>query len=363
MTETLTRESAPAPPAAERYGVLPDDETYPRSEDLSSELPLPPRLAPHAPAIGLFRDLLRASQKILVTTHQRPDGDAIGAILACARAFRQVGKDVTAHAPDAPPSFLAFLPDITTITTTPPPVGTVDLVMALDHSELARTGLARELLDGQSPVVAIDHHVTSDRVGSLVVVLPEAAATCEILSELLPVLGLPVDSGTATCLLTGIVTDTGSFQHANTSPTVLRTASFLLERGANLRAIVHATFGGRPLPALRIMGRALERIETNPATGAAVSIITHNDLRECGATLDDLSGVVNMLNSIPEASFSLLLTEYERGKVKGSLRSEPEHRIDVSKIAQRFGGGGHALASGFEVAGTLVRDDTGWRIS
>lgn len=324
---------------------------------------LSPRLAPHEPAVRLFRDLLAAAQRILVTTHQRPDGDAIGAILACARCFRQDGKQVIVHAPDPAPSFLRFLPDVTTITTTPPPISTVDLALALDHSELPRTGLARELLSGLVPLVTIDHHVTSDRIGSIVFILPEAAATCEILTELLPALGLPIDSGTATCLLTGLVTDTGSFQHANTSPTALRTASFLLERGANLRAIVHATFGGRPLPALRIMGRALERIQTNPATGAAVSIITHKDLEECGATFDDLAGVVNMLNSIPEANFSLLLTEYEKGKVKGSLRSEPEHNIDVSKIAKRLGGGGHALASGFEVAGTLVRDDTGWQIA
>jgi len=311
----------------------------------------------------MLRDLLSSAQRILVTTHQRPDGDAIGSVLAFSRALRHVEKDVIPHVPDAVPSFLTFLPDVATITHTAPPVPTADIVIALDHSELARTGLAEMLLDGQVPLVAIDHHPTADRIGSIVIVLPHAAATCELLVDLLPALNLPIDSETATCLLTGIVTDTGSFQHANTSPAALRSASRLLARGANLRAIVQATFHGRPLPALRIMGRALERIETNPAIGAAVSIITHQDLQECGATLDDLSGVVNLLNSIPEASFSLLLTEYERGKLKGSLRSEPESHVDVSQIAARFGGGGHTLASGFEVAGTLVRDvSSRWRI-
>lgn len=327
-----------------------------------SSAALPASLRAFGEEIDLLRGLLPSWRRILVTTHQHPDGDAVGSVLAVARALRQTGKDVIAHTPDAVPTFLRFLPDVETITHTAPPLADVDLVIALDHSQIHRTGMGSDILDGKAPVLTIDHHATSDRVGSLVVVIPDAAATCEILTDLLRALPLPIDSGTATCLLTGIITDTGSFQHANTSPAVLATSSFLLERGANLRAIVQATFQGRSLPALRIMGRALERIQTNAATGAAVSIITQRDLEECGATLDDLSGVVNMLNSIPEANFSLLLTEYERGKVKGSLRSEPERRVDVSKIAARFGGGGHALASGFEVAGTLVRDEGGWRI-
>lgn len=310
----------------------------------------------------MLRGLLPTFQRILITTHRHPDGDAVGSVLALSRALRQTGKDVTAHTPNAIPTFLRFLTDAGTITHGEPDVSAFDLVIALDHTELARTGLDRQLREGVVPVVTVDHHLTADRVGSIVFVLPEAAATCDILADLLPLLGLPVDSETATCLLTGIVTDTGSFQHPNTSPDVLRITSRLLERGGNLRAIVVAAFHGRSLPALKIMGLALQRIETHPDTGAAVSVITHRDLEECGATLDDLSGVVNMLNSIPESNFSLLLTEYEHGKVKGSLRSEPERQVDVSKIAARFGGGGHALASGFEVAGTLVHEPTGWRI-
>ncbi len=325
--------------------------------------PLPTLLRGAEETVATVRAFLPIVCRILVTTHQRPDGDAVGAVLAFARALRQTGKTVTAHTPDPPPSFLRFLPDIATITNTPPPVRDMDLVIALDHSQLSRTRLQDELLGGITPVFSVDHHATSDRVGTFVIVVPEAAATCEILTDLLPALGLPVDSETATALLTGIVTDTGSFQHPNTTPMVLRQASRLLERGANLHAIVHAVFRGRSLPALRIMGRALERIETNPTTGAVVSIITHQDLEECGASVDDLSGVVNMLNAIPQMRFSLLLTEYERGKVKGSLRSEPERQVDVAKIAARFGGGGHVLASGFEVAGTLIRGTQGWRVA
>lgn len=313
-------------------------------------------------AVSLLRDLLAASTRILVTTHRHPDGDAVGSLLAVARALRALDKTVTAHTPDPPPPFLRFLPSFETITQVPDHVPHYDLVVALDHSELQRTGLAAELLEARIPVVAIDHHATADRRASVAIVVPDAAATCEILVELFPLVGLPIDAGTATCLLTGHMTDTGSFRHPNTSPRVLRAAGRLLERGADLGAIVSGAFGQRSLPALRITGRALERLTVSPETGVAISVVTHQDLQECEATMDDLAGVVNLLNTIPEASFSLLLTEYEQGKLKGSLRAEPEHAVDVSAIARRFGGGGHTLASGFEVVGQLVRDKEGWRI-
>lgn len=324
---------------------------------------LPEPLQPFSAEIRRFQGLLASAKRVVVTTHQRPDGDAVGSCLATALALRAVGKSVIAHTPDPPPSFLSFLPGIDLLTHATPSLENADLVIALDHSELRRTGIAEEILSSHVPLVSIDHHLTSDRVGAIVVVLPDAAATAEILALLFPAIDLPIASDIATCLLTGIVTDTGSFQHSNTSPQVLRIAAELLRRGANLRAIVHATFHGRSLSALRITGRALERIETNPVTGAAVSIITQKDLVECGATVDDLAGVVNLLNSVPEAQFSMLLTEAEPQKLKGSLRSEPDTRVDVSKIAAKFGGGGHALASGFEIAGTLVKDDSGWRIA
>lgn len=318
--------------------------------------------SPDTEDISLTRDLLHGSERVLATTHRHPDGDALGSLLAVARALTTVGKSVTAHTPDAPPATFRFIPGFTDVTQSVDPVRTFDLVVALDHTELARTNLASELLEARIPVVGIDHHATSDRRATVVFVEPDAAATCEILAELLPALALPVDAGTATCLLTGLMTDTGSFQHPNTSARVLEAAARLLERGADLRAVVSATNGQRSLASLRIIGRALERLHANPETRAAISFVTHEDLRECGASVDDLTGVVNLLNSIPEASFSLLLTEYEHGKLKGSLRSDADKAVDVSAIAKRFGGGGHALASGFEVAGRLVRGAEGWRI-
>ncbi len=313
--------------------------------------------------ISLLRDLLAASDRILITTHRHPDGDAVGALLAFSRALHAAGKTVTPHTPDAPPAFLRFLPGCTDIVQNLPPAFAYDLVIAVDHSDLRRTGLEDELLERRIPVVAIDHHATADRRGSVVLVEPEAAATCEMLVALFPLLRLTMDHATATCLLTGLVTDTGSFQHPNTSAGILAAAGLLLEAGADLRTITANVYGARSLAALRILGRALERLEVNQETGAVISAVTNADLKECGASESDLAGIANLLNTIPEASFSLLLTEYEEGKLKGSLRSKPRRiPVNVAAIARRLGGGGHDLASGFEAAGRLVRDATGWRI-
>lgn len=318
--------------------------------------------SPDDPAVRLVRDLLQAARAVLVTTHRHPDGDAVGALLATTRALRARGIDATAHTPDPPPAFLRFLPGFGDITHDAGSLPRIDLVLALDHSELRRTGLETDLLAAQRPVVAVDHHATADRRASVALVRPEAAATCELLAHLFPLIGLSTDAGTATCLLTGIVTDTGAFQHPNTTAAVLQAASNLLLRGADLPAIMTGVYGSKPIAALRVMGRVLTRLHASPQTGAVVSFVTAEDLRECGAREEDLTGVVNLLNTIPEASFSLLLTEYQQGKVKGSLRAQPEKAVDVSQIARRLGGGGHTLASGFEVAGRLVRDASGWRI-
>lgn len=135
-----------------------------------------------------------------------------------------------------------------------------------------------------------------------------------------------------------------------------------MQKGARLSHIAHETYQKKDLPSLQIWGRALSRILVNEQTGASISLITLQDLQECGATLDDLSGVVSMLNTLPQTKYAMLLVEFELGKIKGSLRTEPQKGIDVSKIAKRLGGGGHKMASGFEITGHIVQENGIWRV-
>lgn len=304
---------------------------------------------------------IEGSQKVLIATHEHPDGDALGSTLSLFHWLRSQGKEVVVYTPDAAPGFFSFLPGFNEFTHTKPDTNAFDTLILVDCTNAGRAHLEAEVLSHPQAVV-IDHHHGNPSQGKINLVVPEAAATAHILVELFQVAGWPIEKDTATCLLTGIFTDTGSFMHDSVTPDILEMSALLMNKGARLSHIAHETYQKKDLSGLKIWGRALSRILVNEKTGAAVSIITREDLEECKATRDDLDGVVNMLNTLPQTKFALLLIEHEPGKVKGSLRSEPHKGVDVSKIAQRLGGGGHKLAAGFEVEGRLKQQDGQWRI-
>jgi phosphoesterase RecJ-like protein len=315
-----------------------------------------------AETVQTVGDLLRRSQRVLLATHEHPDGDALGSTLALLHALKLQGKQVTAYIPDPAPLFYGFLPGFEQLTTVKPRVTDYDVLVLLDYTQLNRTHLEVEV-KAHPLTICIDHHYDNQKEARFNIVEAKAAATAQILFEIFEMTKTPITKDMATCLLTGIFTDTGSFMHDSTTPHILEIASRLMQYGARLSHIAHETYQKKDLPSLQIWGRALSRIIVNEETGAVVSLITRQDLEECQATLDDLSGVVNMLNTLPQAKFALLLAEYEEGKVKGSLRSEPHKGVDVSQIAKRLGGGGHKLASGFEVEGHIVQEKGVWRVA
>lgn len=276
-------------------------------------------------------------------------------------ALRMSGKKVTAYIPDPAPDFFSFLPGIDRLTTKKPRVERFDTVVLLDYTQLYRTNLEEEV-KAHPVTICIDHHYDNLKEAKINIIVPEAAATAQILFDFFEATNVPITTDMATCLLTGIFTDTGSFMHDSTTPEILEMAAKLMSKGARLSHIAHETYQRKDLASLRIWGRALSRIMLNKATGAAVAVITYQDLQECHATLDDLSGVVNMLNALPDTRYAMLLTEFEPGQIKGSLRSEPHKQTDVSLMAKKLGGGGHKLAAGFEVQGHLVQKDGNWRI-
>jgi bifunctional oligoribonuclease and PAP phosphatase NrnA len=318
-------------------------------------------LADHRDTVRHITDALAASKRVLIGTHEHPDGDALGSSLALLHILEAQGKEVVAYIPDPAPDFFSFLPGIDKLTTTKPSASDFDTIVLLDYTQLYRTHLEEEVL-AHPMTICIDHHYDNSRQTKINLVVPEAAATAHILFEMLTMADWPITKDVATCLLTGIFTDTGSFMHDSVTPEILEISSALMNKGARLSHIAHETYQKKDLASLRIWGRALSRISTNEKTGASMSVVTYDDLQECGATLDDLSGVVNMLNTLPQTKYAMLLVEHEPGNIKGSLRSEPHKGVNVSKIAKRLGGGGHKLASGFEVQGHLIEQDGTWRV-
>jgi phosphoesterase RecJ-like protein len=153
----------------------------------------------------------------------------------------------------------------------------------------------------------------------------------------------------------GLFTDTGGFLHANTTSEVMQIASFLMRRGAALSQIAKKTLSNKNIKTMKIWGRALERARLNKKNNMAFSYVTKKDMQECGASVDDLSGITNILGAAEDSDYSLFLAETSKNKIKGSLRSEAYKGQDVSQIAKLFGGGGHPLASGFELNGKIEK--------
>lgn len=318
-------------------------------------------LTPQKPVVDAIHKKLKSAHNVLIGTHEHPDGDALGSSLALMHALKIQGKNVTAFTPNPPAEMFSFLPGINYLVTEKPDPNEYDTVVLLDSTTVARSHL-NGLIESHPSTICIDHHYHNKSECTLNLVIPEAAATAYILTVFFAETNTPITKDMATCLLTGIFTDTGSFMHDSTTPDIMKLSAFLMTKGARLSHIAHETYQKKDLPGLKIWGRALSKAIVNKETQATVSVITSNDLKECEATLDDLSGVVNMLNTLSDSKFAMLLTEHRPGKIKGSLRSEPHKGVDVGKIAKKLGGGGHKLAAGFEVEGHLSKQDNTWRV-
>jgi len=304
-------------------------------------------------------NLLKSSNNILILTHKNPDGDAIGSVLGLAQALNSLGnKNVECFSKSKIPKVFKFLPGALNIKNQIRPEG-YNLVILLDCAFFLRTGIddIKEVASSYNNLLAIDHHPKNETEQNCVSIIDEkASSTAILIYALLKEMGIKITKSISDCLLTGIFTDTGGFQHSNTDPQSLETAAELMRKGSRIDKIAKNIFNGKNIPAIKLWGKALSRIQTDKNTGMAVSYISKGDIEECGAKEEDASGLVNIINTVSDAKFSLLLTESKDKKIKGSLRSEDYHGIDVSEIARSLGGGGHKLASGFEVEGEDVEN-------
>lgn len=268
-------------------------------------------------------------------------------------------KRVSYHCVDSAPESLLFLPGVLRLQGSPQ-VQPGDAVVFLDCADEKQTGLHAthpQLFDGV-PILNIDHHPTNPRFGTVNLVIPEASSTCEIVCGIADALEWHLRPETATCLLTGVYTDTGGLLHSNTSPQVYRTVSKLLRAGARQQLIVSAVFRTAKLSTLKLWGRVLEKINVTEE-GGAISAVTDGDFRATGAEYSELAGAIDYVNAVPGMRFSMVLSERD-GKVKGSLRTLRDD-VDVAAMAGKFSGGGHKKAAGFAVEGKL-KPEVRWKV-
>ncbi len=298
--------------------------------------------------------LLKQAQRIFMVTHVAPDGDAVGSMLGLGWALRGLGKECVMCCGDRVPTTYSYLPGADSIQAQGPK-GTEDLIVVLDSSDLDRLGeVGSSRAFSEVPTLNVDHHVTNKGFGTCNLVDEKAAATAELVWDIISGLGVDVNRDIATCLLTAIVGDTRGFCTVNTTPRTLRIAAELVQAGAPLAAISSYLFNNRSLAYVRLWGKALEGVRNRD--GVIWTEITQEMREEAGASEEEGSGVVSFLLGLDGTAVALVFKERDDDLVEVSLRAKPE--FDVSRIAARFGGGGHPQASGLVMAGGVqaVRD-------
>lgn len=298
--------------------------------------------------------ILKNAKKVLVASHQNPDSDAVASVLALYRAFKNRGLETMAFLPDEAPGNLGFLPGFFEIKTN---IGSFepDTIVCLDYGDFRRLKLPENISALRNcHIITIDHHLESDQRGEVLVLEPSFSSTSEIIYHWYKHENLEIDKDVATLLLTGIFSDSGGFCHASTTPGTMNIVSELLLKGAPFNKIVRQTIHyQKPLNLCRVWGQVLARTKIDEVTGLAYSSLNSEDLTKSGVKMADFDGITNIISAASRINLGMFLVEYEKGMIKGSLRSEPSAGKNVAQIVKSLGGGGHQYAAGFTQAGSV----------
>lgn len=350
---------------------------------------------------------IEASQNILILPSSPPDGDSIGSALAMQKALQQKGKNATVVLSSGVPEILKFLPEsegilkevdlnpdlhitidlredtikdvkheivdnkINIIVTPetgvidssqvsfPEPEKKYDLIITVDTAVLEQLGhffQQNAQIFGQIPSINIDHHPSNANFASINLVDPSVASTTQILVDMFNQWSVQMDPDTATLLLAGIITDTGSFQNANTTPEAFDVAANLIDQGARQQEIIKHVYKTKQLQTLKLWGRILSNIQVDEANKIVWSTVTREDFAETGTVYEDIGDIIDeLISNAEEAEVALLLIEKEDGTLHGSMRTTTDAR-NASNIAATFGGGGHVRAAGFNIPNAKINE-------
>lgn len=302
-------------------------------------------------------DVVRAHPRFLVVTHEHPDGDALGSMLAVTLGLRTAGKDVAMYlAGTAPlPGEYRFL-ELDELTRTLPDDLGVRVLLAVDCANERRIGERETGVGGAKLVVNVDHHHDNSRFGDVTLVDDDASSTAEIVADLLGELGIPLTPEIARALYVGLVTDTGRFQYTNTTPKAHRLAAELIAAGADVHGVFRHVYETVQFPKLKLLARALERARLLEGGALVVSYLLRDDFAQVGAEEPYSEGIIDHLRAVEGADMVALIREPPRSDGPArrvSLRSSDDD-VDVSAIARAAGGGGHRQAAGFSSDASLA---------
>src|SRR5436305_5294370 len=311
--------------------------------------------ADRASAAQGIAGVLAPGARVALTTHVNADGDGVGSEVALWHLLTERGlRPAIANPTPIPDRFRFLVPDgADHCDRAAREIEAADVVVVLDISDIGRLGDLQRAIKQSHAVACIDHHVSQ---GSLPdgprLVAPEAAATAELVFDFACAVGWPLSRDAARALYVGLLTDTGAFRFANTSPRALRVAGALLERGVDPESIYESVYASAPEGRVRLMTEVLQTLVVEPEAGLAWVTVPPGGAQGHNATADDLDGIVEYPRSIAGVRLALLFRQIANGRVNVSFRAMGD--VDVAELAQRFGGGGHARAAGASLEGSIA---------
>jgi len=295
-------------------------------------------------------DALASHERFLVVTHENPDGDALGSMLGATLGLRELGKDVLMYLTPATrlPAEYSFMALGELVREPPADIGE-RVLLALDCANESRLGPDASILEQAQLVVDVDHHHDNSRFGTVNLVVPDASSTAEIVRDLLGALGVGLTPDIAEALYIGLVTDTGRFQYANTTPKALRLAADLVEAGADVHGVFRHVYETVQFAKLKLLARALDHAQVYEGGRVVISYLNRSDFADVGAEEPYSEGIIDFLRQSEGSELVALIREPPTAggpMYRVSLRSSSDS-IDVSAIARKSGGGGHVQAAGF----------------
>lgn len=323
---------------------------------------------------------IKNARHLLIVSHINPDGDALSSISIFLELASQLGVRATAYASTQKSNNFGYLPRESLIISDKSELldlTAYDVMVILDCGSMSRTDLAGEIIAAQTSIdrpyiIEFDHHPKIDDFADLEIRQPEKAATVEVVYNFLKTNQVNINKNLANCVLTGLLTDTGNFLYASSSNVNIAIASEMLNYGAQFPKIINNTLRNKNLLSMKLLGLAVNNLRINKKYNLAYSVITKSDLNDLmkSQTLPEIEKDLNndiygdisgFLSTLSDVKATMFLHEEPDGKIKGSLRTS-RSGVDISGLAKKLGGGGHAKASGFLVKGHIEKTESGWQI-
>ncbi|MBF0224706.1 MAG: bifunctional oligoribonuclease/PAP phosphatase NrnA [Desulfobacterales bacterium] len=313
--------------------------------------------------MDIVKELILASNNILLTTHTQLDGDAIGSLISLGLSILSLKKKAVLLAENPIPAIYRFLPKIEIISNSiNDRINDFDAVIVLDCGDLERIGENIADITKIPVIINIDHHITNSKFGQINLIDVNASSTCEVVYKLIKFLGIKIDIDMAFAIYTGILTDTGSFRFSNTNCKAFEICQEMLNIGVDPHRVAQNIYGTYSLNSIKLLNRVLDSIEVSKNGKLSLMFLTKDMLKETQTKFEDVHGVINYAKYIEDVKVAVLIHENETNSVNKcgnegkslfhvSLRSNGS--VDVSSIALKFGGGGHFDAAGFTICSSL----------